>query len=216
MGNRYKKEIIKKGQKFNNWTIVKEVKGVYGRRFLCINSDKIKKEVNLCHLKSGKSKGHYGKGENNPNRKHGMTKTRIWVIWQGMKRRCLSPNEPAYKYYGGRGIKVCNKWLNFIGFYEDMKTGYTEKMTIERINVNGNYCKENCKWIPQSEQARNTRKNIYIKYNNKKQLLKDWSKELNINYFTLYGRLFTYNLPTEIAFQKINLAGKTNKKRNNF
>jgi len=97
---------------------------------------------------------------------HGLSRgsgNSIYLIWQGIKNRCLNKNSFAYKDYGGRGIKVCERWLNsFENFYDDMIEGYAKGLTLERIDVNGNYEKLNCKWITRAEQANNRRTTIYI------------------------------------------------------
>lgn len=85
---------------------------------------------------------------------HGLSKTKTYGIWCAMLRRCRNPMVPEYKYYGGRGIKVCKKWLSFEKFFQDMKTcptGYS----IERKNNNGDYTPRNCVWIPRNEQQKN-------------------------------------------------------------
>ena len=191
----HNKRIVSKGDRFNDWTVIREVEKRNEQRvFLCQNSKEIQREVRLGHMVSGLSKGKF-----NRYTKHKMSKTRIWNIWQGMKWRCLNKNEPAYKYYGKRGVKVCNRWLKFENFYDDMKEGYDDTLTIERIDVNGNYCKGNCTWIPQSEQSHNLRRHATIEYKGRVWKVYELAKKFGIKYHTLYGRLFTYNIPVEDA-----------------
>ena len=92
------------------------------------------------------------------NRTHGLTKSKIYNSWRGMKRRCTNPNNSNFEIYGGRGITFDQKWDTFNGFYEDMGYSYQEGLELDRIDVNGNYCKENCRWSDQSEQCYNQRK----------------------------------------------------------
>ena len=96
-----------------------------------------------------------------PNRRtHGMCGTRIHRIWKAMRNRCNNPNTPDYKYWGARGIKVCDEWNDFQKFYDwAMTNGYSDTLTIDRINVNGNYEPTNCRWITNAEQQRNKRNN---------------------------------------------------------
>ena len=98
----------------------------------------------------------YGDATKTATVRHGMTKTRIYSIWQNMKCRCYIPSATNYKWYGGKGIKVCDRWKNsFVAFYEDMHETYTDEMTIERVDRKGDYTPENCTWIKMKYQAFN-------------------------------------------------------------
>ena len=89
---------------------------------------------------------------------HGLTNDPLYKVWEAMKRRCLSVKEKSYKDYGGRGIKVCDRWLNsFENFHRDMSKGYKWNLTIDRIDVNGNYEPNNCRWATQLQQRSNQR-----------------------------------------------------------
>lgn len=134
-----------------------------------------------------------------------MRDTKIHNSWRGMRERCINKNHNHYKSYGGRGITVCDEWNDidngFINFYNwAMNNGYEEGLTIERIDVNGNYEPSNCKWVTNTEQANNKRNTIYLKYNNKTQSLLDWCKELNLNYTLVRSRIKKYNWSIEKAF----------------
>jgi hypothetical protein len=95
-------------------------------------------------------------------RKHGLANTRIYGVWSNMKNRCYNPSYPKYKNWGGRGIRVCESWLDFSNFYADMGDAPVG-MSIDRIDVNGDYCKENCRWATQKEQQNNRRNNVLNK-----------------------------------------------------
>lgn len=121
---------------------------------------------------------------------HGLANTRIYKIWGYIKNRCQNNNNTVYKYYGLRGIKVCEEWQKFEPFYEwAINSGYNEQLTIERIDVNGNYEPNNCTWITQKEQANNKRNNHFITYNNETHTIADWAKLYNISYKMLFKRL---------------------------
>lgn len=124
------------------------------------------------------------------NLKHGYGRSKEAAIWRGMIRRCTNPKSNAFKDYGERGITVCDDWLDFLTFYEEMgccPDGYS----LERIDVNGPYNKENCKWIPKSLQARNTRRSLVFDGKPLAQI----AEETGIHYDTLYYRLKKHGTP---------------------
>lgn len=115
------------------------------------------------------------------NTTHGLSKTRIHGIWMGMKNRCLNSKQISYCYYGGRGIKICDNWLDFNKFKDwAFSNGYQDNLTLDRINVNGDYCPENCKWATKIEQAINKRcvQNFYIEAFGEKKHIIEWVHDL--------------------------------------
>ena len=129
---------------------------------------------------------------------HGNSMTRLAGIWYGMRKRCGDPNS---KEYGGRGIKICDEWLNsFQAFYEwAMENGYSNDLTIDRIDVNGDYCPENCRWATRQTQSNNTRANHYITYNGETRTLSEWAKHTGLKYSTLRSRINLYKWDAEKA-----------------
>lgn len=115
-----------------------------------------------------------------PSLKHGMAGTRIYETWKNIKRRCLDKKSRAYKWYGGRGIKVCQEWDKFENFYIDMGASYRSNLTIDRIDVSKGYSKENCRWVGYKVQANNRTSNHLITFNGKTQNIQQWAEELGI------------------------------------
>ena len=116
---------------------------------------------------------------------------RIYRIWSGMKQRCYNQKSPEYKWYGGKGIAVCDEWLHdFKAFYNwAITNGYADDLTIDRKDNSKGYSPDNCRWATNKEQHNNQSNNVKITYNNKTQTLKQWSEELNVNYSTLRMRI---------------------------
>ncbi len=110
---------------------------------------------------------------------HGMSNTPTHQTWRAMLGRCNNPNDEKYARYGGRGIKVCQEWHQFSNFFNDMGSR-PPRMSIDRINNNGDYSAENCRWATATEQSNNTRRNKLITYQGKTQSLSQWSKEIGI------------------------------------
>jgi hypothetical protein len=124
--------------------------------------------------------------------KHGKSRTRLYYIYQSMKQRCNDKNHHAYKDYGGRGIVVCNEWMAFNAFYDwAIKNGYRENagLSIDRINVDGNYCPENCRWAIIDTQANNKRSNKYFELNGEHHSIAEWAKILGGSASLIHARL---------------------------
>lgn len=133
-------------------------------------------------------------------RTHGLSKTKLYNVWCAMKRRCYNKNTKDYKNYGGRGIKVCDEWLSYVPFYKwAMNNGYKANMTIDRIDNNGNYEPNNCRWISRTENVLKKRNNHKIKYNGQEMYLHELAKLKNINEKTLYNRIFSLGFSIEDA-----------------
>lgn len=124
-------------------------------------------------------------------KKHGLVKTRIYRIWGRMKARCYNPNEKSFKNYGGRGITICDEWLNdFSSFYNwSMQNGYSDSLEIDRINNDLGYSPSNCRWITHQEQQYNKRTNRLVTYNDETKPLKSWTEELGLDYHRVNLRL---------------------------
>lgn len=128
---------------------------------------------------------------------HGLSNSQEYTVWCGMRQRCEDPNVSAYKNYGGRGIKVCERWLDFANFIADM--GQSEGGTIERRNNDKGYSPENCYWASRKQQANNRRSNQVFLYAGKSLNIKQWSDKTGIPYFTLRSRLVILKWPTKRA-----------------
>lgn len=120
--------------------------------------------------------------------RHGKTGTKIYKVWGAMLDRCYSPKSDSYKTHGARGIRVCQRWHAFANFYEDMGD-QPSGMSIDRIDNDGDYCKENCRWADKKTQARNTRFNRIIEYNGIRLTQAEWSERLGLADWTIYNRL---------------------------
>lgn len=194
-----KKLEIKQGDKFGKWTIIEEIapkiiSNKPRRMFRCQCECGNIGEVQLSCLRNGHSTScgcEQKKKASIVNTKHGLEKHPLYNTWKNMKKRCNYPNASEYENYGGRGISVCEEWSNsFQNFYDwAINNGWSKELTIDRIDTNGNYCPENCRWANVETQMNNMTKNHYIEYNGNTYTLSTLSKHLNIPYNIVRYRL---------------------------
>lgn len=133
---------------------------------------------------------------NSCNKEH----IRLKRVWGLMQMRCNDPKNYQYFRYGGRGIKI--QWDSFASFMKDMMPTYNPNLTIERINNDGDYAKENCRWATHIEQSNNTRRNVFYQFNDEKVTLAQIARKYNINYKMLWKRVRLYNLTIEESIKK--------------
>lgn len=197
------------GKKFGRLTVVKRVENdKYGTaRWKCICKCGGETITSTGHLRSGhtKSCGCYAKEvayekslKNNKFYKHGLFKNKDYIrishILNTMKKRCYNENCDSYKYYGKKGVIICEDWLDkengLMNFYDwSMQNGYKEDLTIDRIDVNGNYEPSNCRWATYKEQANNKTNNHWITYNGETYTISQWAEKLKIKKSVLIDRL---------------------------
>ena len=123
------------------------------------------------------------------NTKHGRCGAPGYNVWQNMKQRCLNPNSDDFSYYGGRGIQICERWMNYANFYEDM--GEPPKgMQLDRIDNDKGYEPSNCEWRTRKQNCRNRRSNMLLTYQGKTQTAQDWGEELGIKHATIRMRKY--------------------------
>lgn len=166
---------IKKSKKGNLWLC----KCVCGNEFI----------ASAGKINEGRHK-HCGCKYINPAYSHGLNGARIYRIWGAIKSRCYNEKLPSYKNYGGRGIKMCDEWKkDFINFYNDMKEGYDDSLSIDRIDYNGDYNKANCRWATLFEQSRNKRNNYWFEADGMKMIKMDWAAYLNVDHNRINEKL---------------------------
>lgn len=124
-------------------------------------------------------------------KKHGKSYEPIYRRWIGIRNRCYNKSDEHYKDYGRRGVKVCDEWKDdFMSFYDwAMNNGYDDKLTIDRIDVNGNYEPNNCRWVNMKHQCRNRRSCRYFTYKGDTHCLSEWCEILELNYSTVCTRI---------------------------
>lgn len=148
---------------------------------------------------------------------HGMRHSREYATWESMIGRCLNPNNPSYKDYGGRGIRVCRRWRKFENFYADMgtKPGSGREYSIDRIDVNGNYEPKNCRWATAWQQMNNTRKTVFVEYKGMKMSRAHFSKTIGVSVSMIRTRLkYGWSADKIVSLSESTRGSKTLKEHN--
>lgn len=200
-----KKHSISAGDKFGRWTVVVAESSNKNNQYMAIMQCEcgVEKEVSISNVVLGKSKscGCLAKEETGDRaRTHGMSKTREYATWNRMWSRCTNPIVERYPIYGGRGIRVCNRWKNFENFFEDMGFIPSKLHSIGRINNDGNYEPSNCRWETPKQQRENKSSNRFITRNGESKTVSQWSDETGIPYSRLYQR-FRLGLSIDDIFE---------------
>lgn len=179
------------GRRFSRLKVMEEKRLNDGRRgWMCVCNCGNTKIVRTNHLLDGSTKscGCYRK---EVNKKHGKRNSLTYSVWSNIKQRCYNPNASGYENYGGRGIKVCSRWKNsFENFYYDMGKRPSKNHSIDRVNNNGDYSKENCRWATKKQQNRNSRHCKKITFNNQTLTLSEWAEKTGIKLPTLNYRFY--------------------------
>jgi hypothetical protein len=201
------------GRRFGKLTVIERAETKYGKtRWLC-KCDCGKYTITIAHRLLACQTRSCG-CTRDLKIVHGMTKTRLHNEWSIMKRRCLNKNDSSFDRYGGRGIKICDEWKNsFMNFMNwALDNGYNDNLSIERVDVNGDYCPENCKWITMKEQAKNKRNSIIIEHNGETKALVDWCQKYEFPYDKAAHRYRLFKKQNK----KITLEGLFSKENHNF
>ena len=207
--------IINIGDKFGYLTVINEIEphitpcGTIRRRFLCececgtqvVRS--MKTLTSICNPSCGCKS--FNIGLLNKKYTKEQTSSFLYSTWLGMRQRCLDKNQSHYKYYGGKGITMCEEWMNdYSKFYEwSIKNGASKELTIDRIDNNGNYEPNNCRWVDSIVQANNKTQNRIIEYNGEKLTLMQWSRKTGIGEGTIRRRIdkYGYTIDEALGFE---------------
>lgn len=202
-----------KGNQYGHLYVLEDFHGkgnLHYCKCICDCENHTIKNVRACHLLAGAidncgcvTKERLKKSSTH----HGMKFTRFYMTWQNMKDRCHNKNSIAYSNYGGRGITYCERWEKFENFRDDMYESYIEHCKqykekdtfIDRIDVNGNYCKENCRWVTRSVNNNNKRNTHMATYMGVTDSVANWCRKLNLNYKRVIRRITDFGYTFEEA-----------------
>ena len=195
-------------QRFGRLLAIKLVETGRRRKWLCVcdcgNETVVKAEL----LRSGKTNscGCLQKETvSHINTTHGKHNHKLYAVWASLRQRCNNPSDKSYKYYGGRGIKVCKEWdSEFTPFYEwAISNGYKDGLSIDRINVDKDYSPDNCRWVTMKAQMNNTRRNRKYTINDETHTLSEWCDLYHTYYSLVKSRLYRgYSLIEALTISK--------------
>lgn len=191
---------IAKGTKFGALTTVGEtfVRGKT-RRVECVCTCGARKVVRVDHLLDGTTLScgcQKAAGVSKARTIHGEWTTKLWGHWSAMRRRCNTASTGNYSLYGGRGIGVCDEWKDYLAFREwALANGYDDSLSLDRVDVNGDYCPENCRWVSAQEQSWNRRSTVYVEFEGKSQPLAKLAKRYNMDDELVYSRVVVLKWP---------------------
>jgi hypothetical protein len=184
------------GEKFGKLTIISKLDGFrtwkhenYGKVIAKCDCGRVK-AFNFHHVKRGKSQS-CGCTKGKSNATHNLTRHPLYNVWENIKKRCFHPNNPSYKYYGGRGIMMCDAWCkDFQVFYDwCMANGWEKGLQIDRKDNDGNYEPSNCRCVTHLANNRNKGNNVYVEMGNVRKSLAEWVEGTGVKYATVYSRL---------------------------
>lgn len=191
------------GKKFGKWTVlslaepIKDKRGYNVHRWNCRCECGVEKCVIGTTLRNGRSSScgcDVGQRSDTARRlftTHSESKSRLYKIWAGMRKRCYNKNSSNYSNYGARGITVCAEWNDSYEAFRDwsIENGYADNLSIDRIDVDGNYEPCNCRWVTGDVQANNRRNTVYYTYEGQTKSLAEWARLLGLSYKALHKRI---------------------------
>lgn len=189
------------GQRFGKWLAIKHTGANKNgaQMILCKCDCGTEREVQYGNLTKGLSISCGCIKDDFPAITHGQSGSKEYISWLNMKARCLKPSNKAYHHYGGRGIRICLRWVNsFENFFDDMGP-CPVGLTIERKNNNKGYCPSNCKWDTREVQRNNTRTNVFVRYLGRSQTISQWAREIKMSPLALRARITNYGWSIALA-----------------